>query len=295
MDVTTQAKTVYVVANGGDLTGKITSITQLTSTYLLDLDGATEDGKQANARWATGSAAISFKQQPDNSFKASPKVDLVFVAARISVKILADEDMATYYNSGASDGSLVLTDVAVLNARGQSKLFGTSLIPANYTAAKKYYEGLANNSFKYYPTAGNFTLASADLLNDGIGTYNGSEKKFVNTFYYYVFENDATKAEEFPTIVTLKGTYGGKDIYFPVHLASYEEFTDGSDNVNGVIRGKSYNITITLTGDPRKAEGGDYPGDTGGTDDPTNPVVNAKVTVSVELKTWTPVGLGKRF
>jgi hypothetical protein len=304
MQVSTQAKHVYVVANAGNLTGSITTMAQLTSTtssaYKLDLTS-----QAANASFATGDASITFTQS-GNDFEATVPVVLKFVAARIKVKIVTDGDMATYYNHTATNGSLVLTKVAVLKARGESRLFGTpavapaiqtSLIPAAYSTGKKFYEGLENptspDDFDYYPaTAADFTYNAALLSNEILpGDY--VSKAFTKMYHYYMFENDAISAATFPTIVLLKGTYDGKDIYFPVHLAPYEKFT-GTNPVNGVIRGNSYNIEITLKGDPRISVG-EYPGDTGGTDDPTNPVITAKVTVTVTMSNWEAVPLAKVF
>jgi hypothetical protein len=291
LPVSTQAKQVYVVANGGNLTSIATMAALNTKT--IDLNGTDAAGKQKDTRWATGvSAPLTFTQS-GTDFKATTTVAVTFVAARIKVTIKTDGAMAANYNSSASDGSLVLGRVAVLNARGESKLFGTSLIPATYTNYKKYYEGMANNSFDYYPSGTDVTY-DADtqaLLSDAVGGYDNGQKKFTNTFYYYVFENNATAASAFPTIVLIQGTYDSKPIYFPVHLAAYET----SVVTSGITRGNSYDIEITLKGDPRKTVGGDYPGDTGGTDDPTVPVINAAVDVEVTLNNWVAKNISKTF
>jgi hypothetical protein len=292
--VTTAAKEVYVVANAGDLTSVITTMADLNN-YIADLNGAETGatlvaGKQTANRWSTGKGAVSAFTQNGTTFEASATVPLDFIAARITLKIGAIAN----YDAAASDGSLVLNSVAVLNARGESKLFGSSLIPASYSANKKFYEGLANDmtlnsgtGFANYPATGNFTTPAAFLTDAIPADFSGQ------TFYYYVFENDADLATEFPTIVTIKGTYGGRPIYFPVHLASYEKFKTGSFGTS-VTRGKSYEITVNITGDPRIA-GGAYPGQTKGVPDPTEPLVDAMVEVTIETPEWTPVGLEKEF
>mgnify|MGYP001439361346 CR=1 FL=1 len=189
-------------------------------------------------------------------------------------------------------GSLALDDIVVLNARGESLLFpaaggGTSLIPATYTANKKFYEGMANpvspaTPFANYPAASEFTVA-ASLLSDAL-TATATDK-----YYYYVFENDALTDVTLPTIVTLTGTDDNGDaLYWPVHLAAYEQWANSTAfTTTGIQRGNSYDIKITLKGDA--TNGGD-----GGTD-PTKPLVTASVDVSVTLTPWTPVLLEKEF
>lgn len=273
-----------MVANAGDLTSSITTMAQLNA-YKADLNGT---GSQAAAtnRWATGVTAspLSFTQS-GNNFTATTTVTLTFIAARITVTV--DNQMANY----GSAGSLTLDDIVVLNARGESLLFpatgGTSLIPATYTANKKFYEGMANpvspaTPFANYPAASEFTLA-ASLLSDALTTTS------TDKYYYYVFENDALTDVTLPTIVTLTGTdANGATLYWPVHLAAYEQWANSTAfTTTGIQRGHSYDIKITLTGDATNGGGG-------GTD-PTKPLVTASVDVSVTLTQWTPVLLEKEF
>lgn len=276
IEVSTLAKRVYVIANAGNL--NLTTESAIKD-YLADLNGT---GAQTSTRWATGEIELSPSDfvETQGEFKAEVDVDLTFIAARITVNIKKTGLMDTYYDANAQDGSLVLQEVAILNARGQSKLFGTSLIPDAYDDGKKWYTGIDNDSYKYFPTTANYTYISTGLLSDNFD--------FTKSYYYYVFENDAQTAAKFPTIVVIKGTYDDKDIFFPVHLAPYEDW--GLATPEFLTRGNSYDITITLTGDPRKDEGG-----AGGTDDPTIPVVSASVDVAVTINDWKTVTLGKEF
>jgi hypothetical protein len=306
VQVTTAAKHVYVVANAGDLRTVIGKSKAALDSYIANLNGSETGasgvaGKQTSSRWSTGDAVVSNFSQNGGVFEATANVPLTFIAARITLKITTSGEMATSYNADSgSDGSLKLTDVVVLNARGESKLFGTSLIPTSYSANRKYFEGLADDTsvnggegFFYYPATADHTVVSTEgFLKDAITATNATELAS-QTYYYYVFQNDATDADQFPTIITIRGTYDGKPIYFPVHLASYEQFTGTLDH-NPVLRGKSYNITVNLKGNPLIA-GGEGLGETGGTDDPTEPIVNANVEVTVVPATWTPVTLGKEF
>lgn len=288
IDVTTSAENIYIVANAGDLTS-ITSLNGATGlkSYLADLNGASAaDGNQSLAtnRWATGvtASALSFSQN-GSDWEASTTVTLTFIAARITVTV--DNQMTNY----GGTGSLSLNDVAVMNARGQSLLFpatGTSLIPSAYNpVAKTFYEGLADDSFANYPAITDFTMA-ASLLSDALDLSSNP------TYYYYVFENDATADTDFPTIVTLVGEdEDGEALYWPVHLAAYEQWANNASGnpftTTGIQRGHSYNINIKLTGDA--TNGG------GSTTDPTKPVVNATVEVSVDLTDWIAVPLEKEF
>lgn len=109
-----------------------------------------------------------------------------------------------------------------------------------------------------------------------------------DTYYYYVFENDATTAAHLPTIVTLLGTDDdGSPLSWPVHLAPYEQWTTGSGSVSSIERGKSYNINIKLTSDATNGGGGTWP--------PTEPVISSTVEITVSLTDWVPVTLAKEF
>lgn len=290
-EVTTMAKHVYVVANGGDLTDDISSMANLMS-YLADLNDANYPQafvSGTSGPWATGvtNNPLSFTNS-DTEWEAEAEVSLTFIAARIVLKISHSGDDMNGYSTNATDQDLNLTGVSVLNARGESKLFPaasqTSLIPDSYTTDKKWYQGLANSGYAYYPATGFSPLTT--LLSDNDVSLNNSTGNFDNYYYYYVFENDADTAEEFPTIITITGTFKGEPVFFPVHLAHYEF----SDLDGGIKRGNSYNITVNLTGNP-KADG-DGPG---GTDDPTKPIKNAKVDITVTAATWNPVSLSKEF
>ena len=279
ISVTTNAADVYVLANAGDQSA-ITTLANLTS-FKADLNGT---GSQTATRWASGktASALSFTQSGSN-WSASTTVTLQFIAARITVTV--DNQMTGY--GGA--GSLTLNDVAIMNARGESLLFpasGTSLIPATYTLGKKFYQGLANpaspDNFANYPATTDYTMASV-LLSDNLV----SPIVATDTYYYYVFENDAAAATDFPTIITLVGVDGNSDpLYWPVHLTGYEQWA-AAPSAAFITRGHSYNVNIKLTGDA--TNGG------GGTTDPTKPVVTASVEVSVSITDWIPVPLEKEF
>lgn len=273
IDVTTNATEAYVVANCDDATVAAINTKDALLAYLGVLDG---NASQAAKRWATGADTnLTFTADGSGNYSGSSTIALKFIAARITVKIVPTGKMLTDYDAANTDGDLVLEKVAVLNGGHNSKLFGTSLVPSTM----KWIAGIADNSFANWP-ASNVTV-NGGLLSNAIAADD-----FTTTYHYYVFENAAITAATFPTIVTLVGEFDGDPIYFPVHLAPYEKFKSGT-LTNGVERGKSYDITITLSGDP--ANGG------GGGTDPTVPTVDAKYDISISITDWIPVPLEKEF
>lgn len=286
---TTNASEIYVVANAGDLTSTITTLSGLTS-YLADLNG-TGSQTGTDGPWATGKATIASSDftLTDGKYTAAKTVTITFIAARITVKVV--NNMKNYTETGA----VVLDSLAVLNARGQSLLFGETLIPTTYSKNKQFYTGIAKptaTASAYWPKADSVTVA-ADLLSDALPKPATNTNLNSKTYYYYVFQNDATTAAALPTIVTLVGKFGQETLYWPVHLAPYEQWTTDSGtstNTNmttSIVRGKSYDITITLTGDAQK--GG------GGISDPSKALFNADVAVTVQLTGWSAITLNKEF
>jgi len=272
----TSAIEVYVVANApaGLFSSSTTKSTLLA--YTTDLNVAT--GNQRSSRWATGTVSVGNFAQIAGEFTATASVTMDFIAARITVTI---DNQMTGYNATATDGSFVLKGVSVLNATSKSLLYGTSL-----AFGSAFYSGISMTDFSNIPAT--YTVQS--FLRDPIIGGNPAAG-----YHFYVFENAATSVSNFPTIVVIEGEYDGKAIYFPIHLTDYEAFT-GTGITGGVLRGNSYNLTFSLTGDARFSEGGGYPGDTGGTEDPTIPSSSdAKCTVSLSINDWTPVTLVKEF
>ena len=277
---TTKAKDVYVLANAPvGVLGSISNKAALLA-YTTNLDQSlVPANSQYSARWATGSAAIaSFTQNGSGAFEAAVSVAMKFIAARITVTI---DNAMTNYNATATDGSYVMKGVSVLNATSASLLYGSSLIPGT----SGYYSGILMTGFAYAPTTVVKTFLR-DVIPAGVPNTSG--------YHFYVFENAATAVGQFPTIVTIEGEYDGQPVYHAIHLAAYEQFATGSMTAS-VLRGNSYNLTFKLTGNAKKDDGGSYPGDTGGSDDPTEPLVSAKCTVSLSINDWTPVNLVKNF
>ncbi len=291
-EVTTLAKRVYVIANADDQTGNYSSREELEAAK-IDLSS------QLTSRWATGNTATDLVFTPDagNSNIQTATVNpltLQFVASRITVKVV--NNMNGYdFTDANPDPTVVINNVTLLNARAQSELFpgvDTRLIPA-YDANKQWLEGMANpgTPFIHYPAAGTFTVDGTNM----VAAYSPAADKSWAGAHFFVYENDALTAATFPTIVSLTGTdVEGNPVYFPVHLAPYETWGAGSIVTQpftadgGLLRGKSYDITITLNGDATAGNGG-------GTHDPTENVVNALVNVTLVITDWVPVTLNKEF
>ena len=283
IDVTTNAKEVYVIANAGDQTANFSTKAALTTTAvgLVSTQYTLTDAK----RWATGNAELGAFSN-DQTPVAEATVALKFIAARITLTV------NNQMTGTADPEAAVISNVIVLNGRGQSKLFPvsqpasaivTSLIPQSsdtgYAATSQYLEGVDVSTFTNKPDTSLFTAPVTEMLT----AYSaGSE------YYFYVFENDGVTAATFPTIVTLVASNSTTTAYYPIHLAPYETFTTGTMTTTGVVRGNSYNLTITLTGDATTAI-------SRGTDDPTKPLLSAHVNVTLDLSDWTAVPLGKNF
>ncbi len=294
--ITTRAKDVYVVANASNLTTAIpTTVNSKTrlEAWIGDLNG---NASQLSNRWAAGKTASALTFNASN--EATATVTLKFISARITLKI---EPMSDYTLTPTDNRSLKLKSVAVLNAGGATKMFSTSLIPttAERTAAsfagKPYYAGLDMTGMANVPTS-NYDVIAA--LKDDISTLDKAD--FTGKyFYHYSFENAASSAALFPTIVLIEGEYDGQAIYYPVHLASYQKFdtgTTGTIGTEGVVRGNSYDITIKLTGKAKFEDGGTYPGETGGDDDPTDdPAEDGKINITIGINNWVPQVLVKEF
>lgn len=295
--VTTKATDVYVIANAGDISTVVPETIKSKASLEAWIGDLNDNASQTSVRWATGknAAALSFAKVGDVQ-EATTTATLTFISARITVNVVPMDD----YDNTKDDGSLILTNVSVLNAGGATKLFASSLIPtaAELTAASfagtPYYAGIDMTDMENVPTS--YTKEVSFLSDDISGV---AKAAFAGKyFYFYSFENNATTVAEFPVIVLIEGTYDGEAIYFPVHLAAYQQFSTGTTGAitGGVVRGNSYDITIKLTGKASKTTGGTYPGETGGEPDPTDqPKETAKLTVTLSINNWTPQVLVKEF
>lgn len=284
--VTTAASKVYVVANVGDGNTFFTAA-ELASeaTFKNAVKTALDNGVIAS-----GEGVVTMVAADPTVLKAS--VPLKFVKARITLSLTLQDETGTAYSPTASD-ELVLTHVAVLNAFGKSKLFGTSLYDAGNTPL---YNGIAvAATTPFTPTAGEATLVD----NITAGEYT---KKYV----YHVCENDDVATD--PTILTVVGKWNGEFRYYPVHFTLSDALKTFASADQKIQRGKSYNINMTLKGKWSTGGGGgtggngggtgdgegDLPGG-GGTTDPKEELLPASIAVTVTVNNWEPVAINKEF
>ena len=288
--ITTAAAEVYVVANAGNQE----TLAAVGSAKTALIAKTQTLGSQFTKRWATGSVVISSTDWTasgtDGTMSAHVDATLEFMAARIVVKVV--NGMTGYDASDAA--KIKLDSVGVLSVISESLLFENagSLVPGT----KAYWTGLDVSNFT------STTETKNPLLADQYDNTTNATSPADQTFYYYVYENDATTAAELPTIVTVQGVVTDlagdgsnvkKTFYYPVHLAGYESFTtnpNSADLSKGVERGKSYEITITIKADPTETGGNG-----GGTIDPLIPVQDGEILLDIKIEDWVPVTLGKTF
>ena len=293
-ECTTAANRIYVVANANDFLASQTITTPASletvlgsiheSTVATNWFNSTTDANVWASGFKTLSASDFVLNSTEDGYEGNVSVALSFVPAKINVEV--DLSGLTDYTGLTTDGSLCLTDVAILNVVGGTKFFGTSLMPAGTDLV--YYTGWPMTGFSVVPAP------TPDVLPLMTNAYDGTTDKF----HFYVFENEANIPAEFPTIITLVATWGTDaddtkaTVFFPIQLTSADAgvyATSGS--VTGVERGKNYKVKIALTGSAEYDKDKDRPGTT----DPTLPVVRTNMTVEVEVSDWIPVEIEKEF
>ncbi len=287
LEVNTTATKVYVIANAGDQTAAYADEADLRMGLPINLSTL-----YAGEPWATGinPNPLVFTRVGELQV-AQTTVTCKFVAARVTVKV--DNRMT---NWGALPNHITIEKVALINVRGQSGLFPsegeTSLMPDTYDGFWHYGMGIVNYSFAYYPAAGQSIIEAVNLVDPYVYKASSAATPVTSDHYFYVFESPgADDPSDLPTIVLLEGLNadGVTRNYFPVHLASYEMFTDNPFTpTTGILRGKSYDLKITLTGDASVGSGG-------GSDDPTLPILDAVVNVTLEIAPWEQIPLDREF
>ncbi len=292
---------IYVVANAGTGTTAVPATVKSKTALEGWIGDLASNGSQVSARWATGKSSVTF----DASNEARPTVTMTFVSARITLKL---ETMADYTNTPVNPKSLIINNVYLLNAGGTTKLFAAagSMKPsvaelsawntANTTTYKPLYAGrsmVATPPFAYVPA--NYGVYAG--LNEAVGAGMAKATLDATYFLFYSFENKGATAADFPTILAIEGTYDSKPVYYSVHLNTAQQFTTATGSLtDGVKRGNSYDLSIKLTGKAKFEDGGDWPGETGGDEDPTDdPVATGKVTVALSINPWTPQAFYKEF
>lgn len=345
-ETTTAAKKLLVISNlnsklvtGGEsvIKSTITNMQALTAildaTDLANGTAATIDGTP-NSVWSAGEETITWSgdlSTAGDAYEENVSVSIRPVAAKISLKVTVP---AKY---GATPGNFRFVDangdgIMALNAVSNTKFFGAKAF-SSYTdaaypwlvpAVKSYYSGMDISSATDY-VHNNANTVKAFLKDNFDGPANGTSETYYN---YYIFENDADKATDHATIVTLRGTWGmslidanfdagvteaqkaeitevlkERAVYFAVHLTSLDAGKDVANYGKGVQRGKCYKVAINLTDNVFTDDykfpdlpitGPVVPPVTPPTD-PTEEITKANINVTVTVENWTGVDIGKQW
>lgn len=268
-NATTATSEVVVIANipaGADLSdvsSKAGLEAKMATLYLTDYDTPSQTSADGGNILASGSAPVTFAYDETDGYTASVEVPITFVPARINVTIV---------NNLTGTVPFAINDIVILNALGKTKYISSvaSLVPTETTDIEYLVaDGITMSDYAIYAD----DYESSTFLKE---TYTAG-----NTYHFYVFENTTA----YPTILTLVATLGadGDEVtkYFPVHFSPSETAVGEYP-----LRGNSYNVTITLSGDTGKDPG---------VLDPTIPVVDATLIVTVDMQSWTPRTIGKTF
>lgn len=280
IEITTDAKEVYVVANTlstpavNDLLKTVTKKSELQAVTGRGFTAvaATSPVTQTSTNlWMSGKNDADFTPIKDGN--VSVAVTLTYVAAKLRItKVTVDPGVT----------GLTLTNVTVYNGAAATHLIpadgGTSLIP-DYTptaAAPFYVGGLSMTGLANKPLiAGKNNAYTFDLTGDlSISTTS-------NQHYFYVFENDGETIEKQPTILSLSGIDGDSNtVNYSVFFKADPDDKLGFDD-QIIQRGRSYDVSMTI----KKL----------GPEDPTIPALKATVEVTITPATWQTIDIDKVY
>lgn len=309
LETTTAATRVLVISNlNGALvdpgTSKLYSTITNVGKLALEIEAAIDLSKTdntatltnvANSVWSAGEEAVTWPDEPSgDAYKTDITVNIRPVAAKINLTVKLDSkynawditipgdiDPVTHGKKGNFRFEGTDAGVLLLNAVSKTKFFGAKAFetytdvayPWLVPSPKAYYSGMDISSPEF---VNNHLTEPKPFLKNAFTDHT----KVTTSYHYYIFENDADKAADFPTIVTLKGTWGmdldveneehflgtfaagekeaiaaalaPRDVYFPIHMTSLDAgayFTPGDETFygKGVQRGKRYDVTIELS------------------------------------------------
>lgn len=280
IEITTDAKEVYVVANTlstpavNDLLKTVTKKSELQAVTGRGFTAvaATSPVTQTSTNlWMSGKNDADFTPIKDGN--VSVAVTLTYVAAKLRItKVTVDPGVT----------GLTLTNVTVYNGAAATHLIpadgGTSLIP-DYTptaAAPFYVGGLSMTGLANKPLiAGKNNAYTFDLTGDlSISTTS-------NQHYFYVFENDGETIEKQPTILSLSGIDGDSNtVNYSVFFKADPDDKLGFDD-QIIQRGRSYDVSMTI----KKL----------GPEDPTIPALKTTVEVTITPATWQTIDIDKVY
>lgn len=282
LEISTDAKEVYVIANTGSNSAVNTALKAVTNKSELQAvvgrgfeDGSAEALPTQTSKnlWMSGKNDAPFTPIDGSNVKTT--VTLKYIAAKVRITSVTTDPSVT---------DVSLTSVIVLNGGGATKLIpadgAESLIPSFTPAAQTpfYISGVVMNSFQNKPSVLGRNNEYSYVLT---GDYKIETGK--NQQYFYVFENDGEQAlpEAHPTIITLKAIDGASNsIYYSVFFKADADGSLGYDDYT-IERGKSYDVAMTIK---RK-----------GNTDPTIPALKTTVEVTIKPATWDVITISKTY
>ena len=289
MVITEAAKEVYVIANtksnkaANDQLLAVKKKSELQAVIgrgFTDYDPSTGQATQTSTNlWMSGKNDAAFT--PEKGKSVSTAVTMKYLAAKVRITSVTIDPLVT---------GLTLSQAIVLNGAGATRFIPadgtTSLIPSFTPSAPDtpfYVGGVAVSSFTNKPAIVG--------RNDGYFYAVTGDKTITSTtnhHYFYVFENDGETFKDgtespkgYPTIVSLKALDADLNpLYYSVFFKADADGTLGYDNMV-IERGKSYDIAMTI----KKL----------GNSDPTIPILNTSVEVTITPATWETVTINKTY
>lgn len=291
LEITTEAKEVYIIANTSSATETNAELKAITKkSELQAIIGRGFAGPSPTALptqtstnlWMVGKNDAVLT--PVEGGNVAITVTLKYIAAKVRITSVTVSDEVV---TGLST-KLSLENVIVLNGATATSFIptgeSTSLIPT-YTpeAATAFYTGgldFSTLDFANEPTIARTNSNYSYTLTGDKKIEPGTPGK--NQQYFYVFENNGTAFESHPTIVTLKAMDDKfVEYYYSVFFKMDNVDTpEGYDN-KVIERGNSYDIALTIK--------------KWGAKDPTIPALKTTVDVTITPATWNTVTVDKTF
>ncbi|MBO4570312.1 MAG: FimB/Mfa2 family fimbrial subunit [Bacteroidales bacterium] len=246
--------TVYVVANGPDLSGKSTLESFLATA--IDLETCNSPSSDFVME-GHGDVTVS------GSGTTNISVSISRYVSRVVLKSITNGLPSAY-------GSLTVDRVFLSNAVRVQEI-GGDCDPGNTPGNWYNKEGRKDESTRnaaHIINGSTYTASAPALTFATIGTSLANGGKWNGTKYFYAYPNDSAAnpdgfKEPFAaqkSVLVIVGTFGGNTYYYPVILR------------NGMDRNTSYEISATITG--------------AGSDDPNKPVTSGSLRVTVSIDNW---------
>lgn len=287
---TTAATEVYIVANLGaendynTMLGAITNKADLLAVIKDRIDfGA--DLKGSVVSIGTPDGVVNWTTNPTTQAKSGTiDVNMAFPLAKINliVRDIRENNVAPGNVTASNQISSVAENIVILNAGKAIKFFGTA---QEKSLQSKFYTGVTGTpAGATYNAMFSSGVSASDII--AWTTNNNSQV----THYFYTAANDG--ANDNHTILAIETTqvkWNGSGVGSPETVYYPIQFTK-NDAKHTLEAGKSYTVTLTLSGDLAGGDEGE------GTPDPEEEILSdGTITVNVSSSEWAPVAVGKDF